>query len=63
MAERFDISYLRSLLETLDSLVYEYKTNEFEDEDDTYDYEDLAKQIYDIQEQIKSIVGKWGEIC
>lgn len=59
MAERFDISHLRSLLETLDSLVYEYRCTDFEDEDDTYDYDDLKKRIYDIQDEIKSIVGKW----
>lgn len=60
MASRFDISYLRSLLETLDSLVYEYKTGIDEQED--YDYDDLKKRIYNIQLKIKSIVEKWEEL-
>ena len=57
MAERFDISHLRSLLETLDSLVYQYKVGQLSEED--LDYEDLKKQIYDIQDEVKSIVERW----
>ena len=44
-----DIKKLKQLLEELEILNFEYN------DDDEYDYEDLKKRIYNIQDEIKSI--------
>lgn len=48
-----DIKNLKQLLEELEILKFEYN------DDDEYDYEDLKKRIYNIQDEIKSITNYW----
>ena len=51
-----DISYLKWCLTNL-----EVVCNEYYSDDEDYDYEDLKKQIFDLQVRIKSIAETWEE--
>lgn len=58
MATMEDISYLKWCLNNLEVVCNEYYSD---DEDYDYDYEDLKKQIFDLQVRIKSIAETWEE--
>ena len=56
MATMEDVSYLKWCLTNL-----EVVCNEYYSDDEDYDYEDLKKQIFDLQVRIKSIAETWEE--
>jgi hypothetical protein len=56
MATMEDVSYLKWCLINL-----EVVCNEYYSDDEDYDYEDLKKQIFDLQVKIKSIAETWEE--
>ena len=48
-----DIKKLKQMLEELEILEFEYRDN------DEYDYEDIKKRIYNLQDEIKCITNYW----
>ena len=56
MATMEDVGYLKWCLTNL-----EVVCNEYYSDDEDYDYEDLKKQIFDLQVRIKSIAETWEE--
>lgn len=61
MASELEIKALKQLVEQLESDYLNYITDFDEEEDNEIDYEDLKKEIFDIQRKIKNIVERWEE--
>lgn len=57
MITREDIEFLKRYLSNIEILYDEYTS----DYDEDIDYEDVKKQIYDLQSMIKSITSFWEE--
>lgn len=57
MITREDIEFLKKYLSNIEILYNEYTS----DYDEDIDYEDVKKQIYDLQSMIKSITSFWEE--
>lgn len=56
-----EIKTLKQYIEQLEIYYNEWNIDDFEDEDDTYDYEDIEKNIRHIRLYIKNIVESWDE--
>lgn len=61
MTNGLEIKALKQLVEQLESDYLNYITDFDEEEDNEIDYEDLKKEIFNIQREIKSIVESWEE--
>lgn len=61
MTNGLELKALKQLVEQLESDYLNYITDFDEKEDNEIDYEDLKKEIFNIQREIKSIVESWEE--
>ena len=56
-----EIKALKQYVEQLEVYYNEWNCDDFEDEDDTYDYEDIEKSIKHTRLDIKDIAENWEE--
>ena len=59
MINDLDMEELKELVNQLESYFYEWSYDKFDINNEDLDYEDIKKNIYSIQREIKSIVERW----
>lgn len=59
MINDLDMKELKELVNQLESYFYEWSYDKFDINNEDLDYEDIKKNIYSIQREIKNIVERW----